>query len=194
MVLYTTVAILAAVENLFPPIPADTAVAVGAFLSNQGTVSAWGIFGVTWTANVTSAIGVYIAARTFGRDFFRGRLGVRLLKPKSLRRLERLYERYGTWGIFLSRFVPGVRAVVPPFAGIAGLSSVKALIPMAVASGIWYGALTFVAANLLLRLDDTVKLLVGINRVGLIGLVAIVVGVGAWLIWVRRRRSSAGET
>ncbi len=189
-----TVAVLAALENLFPPIPADTAVALGAFLSNTGTVSALGIFGVTWTANVTSAIGVYLAARTFGRDFFRGRLGVRLLKPKSLRRLERLYERYGTWGIFLSRFVPGVRAVVPPFAGIAGLGSARALIPMAVASGIWYGALTFIAAKLLLRLDDVAALLLEINRVGLIALAAVLVGVAAWLLWVRGRRGSAGET
>ena len=174
-------------ENVFPPVPADTAVALGAFLSNAGTVSAWSVFGVTWAANVGSGIGVYVAARTLGRKFFSGRMGKRLLNPRHLRQLEHLYERYGTWGIFLSRFVPGARALIPPFAGIAGLGSVKALVPLAVASAIWYGALTFAAANLIPKLDDVARFVIGLNWIGL-GLGAIVLAVPTWYILRRRRR------
>lgn len=184
---------LAAVENLFPPIPADTAVALGAFLSNTGAVSAWGIFGVTWIANVGSAIGVYVAARTIGRDFFKGRLGARLLRPESLNRLEKLYNRHGTWGIFLSRFVPGVRAVIPPFAGIAGLGCVTALVPMALASAIWYGTLTFIAAKLLLKLDDIPVLLARVNRAGIAILSVVTVGLLAWFLWSRWQRRGTGQ-
>jgi len=186
--LYAIIGILASTENVFPPIPADTAVALGAFLSNVSTISAWAVFGVTWAANVGSATGVYVAARTVGRTFFTGRLGRRLVKPEAMERIEHLYERHGTWGIFLSRFIPGVRAVIPPFAGVAGLKSVRALVPMILASGIWYGMLTFVAANLVPKLDDVANLVTRLNWVGLVGFVVIAAIAGvAFLIRSRRR-------
>lgn len=183
-VVYTIIGVLASVENIFPPVPADTAVALGAFLSTTGAVSAWSVFAVTWVANVGSGAGVYVTARTLGRKFFTGRLGRRLLNPKHLHKLEHLYDRYGTWGIFLSRFVPGARAVIPLFAGIAGLKSFRALVPMIVASGIWYGVLTVVAATLLPKLDDVATFVVGLNWVG----VAIVLLAGAAVAWVALRR------
>jgi membrane protein DedA with SNARE-associated domain len=188
---YTIIGILASTENVFPPIPADTAVALGAFLSNASNISAWAVFGVTWAANVGSAAGVYVAARRVGRPFFTGRLGSRLLKPEAMVRIERLYERHGTWGIFLSRFIPGVRAVIPPFAGVAGLKSVRALVPMILASGIWYGTLTYVAANLVPHLDDVAALVVRMNWVGLIVLAMLVGVVGVVLALRMRRRASS---
>ena len=191
--IYTIIGILASTENVFPPIPADTAVVLGAFLSTVSTISAWAVFGVTWAANVGSATGVYVAARTVGRSFFTGRLGRRLLKPEAMARIERLYERHGTWGIFLSRFIPGVRAVIPPFAGVAGLGSVRALVPMILASGIWYGILTFVAANLLPHLDDVASLVVRMNWVGLV-LLAVITGLGGTVLVVRMRRRGSKET
>jgi len=162
-------------------------VALGAFLSNISNISAWAVFGVTWAANVCSAAGVYVAARTVGRSFFTGRLGKRLLKPEAMQRIEYLYERHGTWGIFLSRFIPGVRAVIPPFAGVAGLGSARALLPMIVASGIWYGTLTFVAANLIPHLDDVATLVVSMNWVGFI-LLVVIAGAGLTVLAVRMRR------
>ena len=190
VLVYTIIGILASVENVFPPVPADTAVALGAFLSNAGAVSAWSVFGVTWAANVGSGIGVYLAARTLGRKFFSGRLGQRLLNPRHLEKLEKLYHHHGTWGIFLSRFVPGARAVIPLFAGIAGLKSVRALVPMALASAIWYGALTFAAARLIPKLDDLAKFVIGLNWMG----VALAVVTAAVVLWaaVWRRRIGKG--
>ena len=38
---YVVLSVLSALENVFPPVPADVAVAVGAFLAQQGRVSAW---------------------------------------------------------------------------------------------------------------------------------------------------------
>ena len=185
---YLTIAVLAATENVFPPIPADTAVAFGAFLSNAGAISAPAVFGITWTANVASASATYIAARTLGRRFVSGPIGRRLLSRKALMRIERWYRRYGIWGIFFSRFVPGVRAVVPPFAGIAGLGAVRALVPVAVASGIWYGVLTWVAAALIPKLDDVARFVVGLNTAALLAMMTLAIGISIWVLATRRTR------
>ncbi|MDH4043158.1 MAG: DedA family protein [Gemmatimonadota bacterium] len=183
---YAVLAALAAAENVFPPVPADTAVAVGAFLSVGGRVTAWGVFLVVWPANVASAALVYAAARTVGRKFFRGPFGRRLLKREALARIERLYDRHGTWAILVSRFIPGVRAVVPAFAGVANLDPVRAIVPVVIASAVWYGTLTFVAATFIRNLATVGVLLVRFQGL-LLGVALIGVVVAALVIRQRRR-------
>lgn len=187
--MYAFIGLLAGVENVFPPVPADTAVALGAFLSHAGRVTALGVFLVTWTANVGTAACVYAAARTVGRRFFETGWGRRLLRPEALARLERLYARHGTWGIFLSRFIPGVRAVVPPFAGVAGLGFVRAMVPTATASAVWYGTLTYVVATVAGKLDEVSRLVAQFNVVALVLALGIALAIAAALWWRRRRRA-----
>ena len=172
--------------------PADTAVALGAFLSQGGVISAWTVFLITWVANVTTATAVFFAGRTLGRSFFTGRLGRRLLDPRRLARLEELYARHGTWGIFVSRFVPGVRAVVPPFAGVARLGVARFLGAMIVASGIWYGTLTYLAATAVRQIEQIAALLKGLNRFALGAALAIAVVAAAWYVWRRRSTRAPG--
>jgi membrane protein DedA with SNARE-associated domain len=183
--IYTVIGAMAAAENVFPPVPADTAVAIGAFLSTAGRVSALNVFLITWVANVATATSVYYAGRVVGRPFFRGRIGRRLMHPRRLARLESLYRTHGSWGIFLSRFIPGVRGVVPPFAGVVRLGFWRAVPPMAVASGIWYGALTFLAATLITRVDDVLHLVRHLNQIALVAALALIVAGG--VLWWRRR-------
>ena len=183
---YGVIAVLASVENVFPPAPADTAVVFGVLLSDGGRVSPWIVFAVTWAANVASAAAVYGAARTAGRGGVMSRLGRQLVRPDAFERVESWYEKYGTWAIFLSRFVPAVRSVVSPFAGVAGLGAVRALAPTAVASGLWYGALTYFSLQLVRELDDVIALLRGVN----VGAAVLAIAVAATVVvWIYRRRA-----
>jgi membrane protein DedA with SNARE-associated domain len=182
------IAVLAALENIFPPVPADMVVALGAFLAGRGTLNAWAVFGITWAFNVAGAAFVYSLARRHGRRFFRERIGQKLLTPSVLAHVERAYDRHGTYGIFLSRLLPVWRAVVAPFAGIAGLSPARTLIPVALASGLWYGALTLLVVRLGTNLETVLAQLGRINRgLGIGALVLLVVG--ALIVWWRTRRS-----
>jgi len=172
---------------VFPPVPADTAVALGAFLAGRGMLSAWTVFLLTWGANVGSAAGVYAVARRYGRRIFAGRLGQKLLSPETLDHIARQYQRHGTYGIFLSRLLPVWRAVVPPFAGIAGVPAARALIPVALASGLWYGALTYLVATLGTNFDEVARTLGRVNRVLGIVAVALLILAALW-IWRRLKR------
>jgi len=185
--LYVLIAVLAALENVFPPVPADTAVALGALLAGRGTLDGWAVFGVTWVANVGSAAAVYALARRYGRALFRGPIGRKLLPEPVLAHLEREYHRHGSYGIFLSRLLPVWRAVVPPFSGIAGLSPARALVPLAVASGLWYGTLTVLVMRLGSNFDAILAQLARVNRV--LGVAAVVVLVAVAVVaWRRMRR------
>ena len=185
--LYALVATFAALENIFPPVPADTAVALGAFLAGRGTLDPWAVFGLTWTANVGSGAVVYFASHRFGRPFFQGKLGRRLLSEHAMGHIEREYRRHGTYGIFLSRLLPVWRGVVMPFAGIAGVPPVRALLPLALASALWYGLLTYLVTALGTNLDAVLRMVARVNGALAVVALAALVGLGLW-IWRRPRR------
>ena len=179
---------LAGVENIFPPVPADLGVALGAFLSGRGIMNPWIVFGLTWSMNVASAAGVYALARRHGDVVTRGFLGRHIFTPNTVRHIEEQYKRHGTYGIFLSRLLPLWRAVVMPFAGIAKVPAWKALPPMALASALYYGALTYLVMRLGTDFDAVIGAIKGVNT-GLAivaGLVALIIVV--WIVRRRRRR------
>ena len=132
---------LSALENVFPPAPADVAVALGAFLARRGELSATLLGVLCWLANQASATAVYFFARAHGPSYFQQGWGRRLVPPGAFAAIRDAYARHGTAGIFVSRFLPGIRAAVMPFAGVAGLSPRRALLPAAAASAIWYAFL-----------------------------------------------------
>jgi membrane protein DedA with SNARE-associated domain/uncharacterized tellurite resistance protein B-like protein len=184
---YLVLAGLAAVENVIPPVPSDAAVAIGAFLSHRGVTRPVVVFLVTWGANLAGAACVYFLARGYGRRLFASPTGRRLLAPRSLAVIEREYLRFGIAGIFFSRFLPGIRAVVPPFAGLINLGTVRTLIPMAAASAVWYGGITLLGAFIGSEWQRILEIIGGVNRtLGIAALLLVAAGLGWYL--VRRRQ------
>jgi membrane protein DedA with SNARE-associated domain len=186
---YLVLMALSALENVFPPVPADVAVALGAFLARRGEVSVVPLGILCWLANTASSVAMYRFARSHGAAFFKKGWGRWLMPPQVMAALEEAYARWGVAGIFLSRFLPGVRAAVTPFAGVVGMPAARALVPAALASAIWYAFLS--AAGYALASNwESVKGLVGdANRA--LGIVAAVVTlVGALWIWRHSRRRS----
>jgi membrane protein DedA with SNARE-associated domain len=181
---YLVLLALSALENVFPPVPADTAVALGAFLARRGEVSVVPLAALCWLANLASAASTYALGRRHGRGFFRDGWGRKLMPPEVLAALEEAYSRWGTAGIFLSRFLPGVRAAVPPFAGVAGLPAARALVPAALASAIWYALLAFAGYQVAENWEAVKALVADANRV--LGIAALVLAAAA-AVWLRRR-------
>jgi membrane protein DedA with SNARE-associated domain len=181
---YLVLMALSALENVFPPIPADTAVALGAFLARRGEVSVVPLAVLCWAANMAAAAGTYAVGRSHGRGFFRDGWGRNVLPPRTLAALEEAYGRWGTAGIFVSRFLPGIRAAVPPFAGVAGLKAARALVPAAVASAIWYAFLAFLGYEIAENWNAVKALVAATNRA--LGIAAVLLAVVAF-VWLRRR-------
>jgi membrane protein DedA with SNARE-associated domain len=187
---YLVLMALSALENVFPPVPADTAVALGAFLARRGEISVVPLVLLCWSANILSAAGTYALGRRHGRGFFRDGWGRKLMPPETLAALEEAYARWGTAGIFLSRFLPGLRAAVPPFAGIAGLSPARALVPAAAASLLWYTFLGSAGYALARNWEAVLALVTDTNRALGLAAVALAAVAAAWL-WRRSRRPRA---
>lgn len=187
---YLVLMVLSALENVFPPVPADTAVALGAFLARRGQISVVPLALLCWVANTGTAAAMYAFARTHGPAFFRHGWGRKIMSPGVMASLEEAYGRWGTAGIFVSRFFPGVRAAVTPFAGVAGVGPARALVPAAVASAIWYALLAFVGYQVAENWDAVKALVADTNRT--LGIGAMILTAVATL-WIWRRSHRRGD-
>jgi membrane protein DedA with SNARE-associated domain len=180
---YAALAAGAAIENFVPAVPADTFVALGGFLAGAGYLDArWVMLG-TWLANVAGALFVYRMSYVHGRGFFEQGWGRHIVRPHQMQRIGDFYHRWGTPAIFLSRFLPGIRSIVPVFAGLTYRGWLEVALPITVASAIWYGGLVQLGLFAGRNLDLLGRLLGGLNRTLVIaaGLVAVLI-VGWWLL------------
>jgi membrane protein DedA with SNARE-associated domain len=144
---YLVAALAAALENLVPPIPADLVVVAAGVVAGAGAARPWLVFVAVWFANVATALLVYAFGRRYGPAFFAGRFGGYLLAPSQVEGLAFAYRRFGFPIIFLSRFLPVFRPMVPAFAGVAHLGILATAVPIAAASAVWYGMLVFLGAT-----------------------------------------------
>ncbi|MFC1575902.1 DedA family protein, partial [Gemmatimonadota bacterium] len=180
-----------ALENIFPPLPADTFVLLGAFLAAGGRVNAWTVFLVTWLANTSTALLVYWTGHRYGRPFFQVGMGRHLLNPTQLRLLGRFYRRWGLPAIFFARFLPGLRAMVPVFAGVTHQPFRVVAFPVLVASGIWYGGLVWLGTTAGRNLPALGRRLLETNRVLLAMAILVFLALGGW--WLRTRKEKSPE-
>ena len=185
--LYVAIAGLSAFENFFPPFPSDAVVAFGSFLASRAQGSALTVLFLGWFGNVAGATATFILGRRYGGKAFLHRIE-KYAGPTAEDRIRRLYKKYGFAGLFVSRFLPGVRAIVPPFAGAMKLPAFGVILSIASASAVWFGIITFLA----FRAGDNWELLqrymVRSGKVaGAIAVAIVVLAVAVWL-WKRRNR------
>jgi membrane protein DedA with SNARE-associated domain len=178
--LYVALAAVAAIENVFPPVPADTVVALGSFLAARGRGSVVAAFLATWAGNVGSAMIMYAVGRRYGA----AKLQRRLLGNEAAGandRLGQMYGKYGVLALFASRFIPGVRALVPPFAGALHVPALRAGLAIASASAIWYGTVSYLGFTLGGNWQRVLHLITEYGRIlAVIAAVFLLVGVVIW--------------
>ena len=188
--LYAMIGVLSAFENFFPPFPSDAVIAFGSFLASRAHGQPFTVFLLGWFGNVAGAVVTYIIGRKFGSRAFLHRLE-KYAGPAAEKTIKDLHKKYGFWGLFVSRFLPGVRAIVPPFAGAMSLSATKVISAVASASAVWFAFITFLAFRAGDNWDLVQHYLVRSGKVAgaiAVGIVAIVI-----VIWLLNRRKKKGS-
>lgn len=187
LLIYTFIGLGAAIENFVPPVPADTFVLLGAFLSARGRADPWMVFFATWLMNVGSASLVYLLAHRYGRRFFaEHHLGKLLINEKQMTQIGAFYDKWGTPAIFISRFLPAFRAMVPVFAGVTHVRFARVFIPLAAASALWYGLLVYLGAIAGNNWDAIMAFFSRASSVLLGIAVVLLIAFGYW--WVKSRK------
>jgi membrane protein DedA with SNARE-associated domain len=87
----------------------------------------------------------YYTGRWFGPGFHQTKLAARY--RESLQRAESMIRRRGAWAIFIGRFIPSIRSLVPPMLGISGFPALRFSILDTVACVLWALALGLILAG-----------------------------------------------
>jgi len=188
--LYAVLLVVAAVENLFPPFPSDVVVAFGSFVAARGPGTAVGVFLATWIGNVLGALVVYMLGRRYGAERLERRLAGTQAESRDAR-MRAMFHRYGMPAVFVSRFVPGVRAVVPAFAGALRLPLLPTAAMIAGASALWYGFITYVAFRVGSDWPRLKAMIAQYSAAAAIaGSVLLALAIAIWLLARGRRQAS----
>jgi membrane protein DedA with SNARE-associated domain len=189
LLIYACVFLSCILESFFPPWPTDALVLYAAFLAGRGQLEQGLVLVTAIVGTQIGVMAVFWLARRWGPVIFLSRFG-RLVHAQRLEQLEHWFARWGVPAVAISRFFPGIRALVMPAAGLARFSAWKVL---------WWAGLSVVVWNTLVvilgglagtHLDWARQVLVGYNAVAL-GIVALaVVGTGAVLLYRARARRS----
>lgn len=183
--LYVAILGLSAFENFFPPFPSDAVIAFGSFLAARAHGSPVIVLVLGWFGNVAGAAVTYTLGRRYGGKAFLKRIE-KYGGATAEQQIRQLHKKYGFLGLFVSRFLPGVRAIVPPFAGAMKLPAFKVILSIASASAVWFGLITFLAFRAGDNWDLLQKYLIRSGKVaGAIAVGIVLLAVGIWL-WKRR--------
>lgn len=186
-------------EGVLPPVPGDLAAAFLAFLSAR----AGGNWIPTTLAVVCGSVAgnsvVWWMGRRFGANWLAHQMArFKLIKSEAQteraeHRVEEAYREYGWVALFISRFVPGLRAMAPAAAGAVGVPLWETAAILFAASTIWYSVVTWIAFRVGSDWEAVKAALLALGRdvgIGATGVAVAAVLVG-WWIWRRRRQRAA---
>ena len=193
--LYGLIFLASLVEGVVPIMPGDLAAALLAFYAaRSGGQLAPTILAVT-AGSVLGALIMWSIGRKFGAEWVAKRIGKFKFAggeekiEAAEHRVEDAYRQYGWVALFVSRFLPGIRAIVPAAAGALRIPLWEVTLIFSVASGIWYGAISWIAFRVgedwatVRHQMEVLARDVGLGAVA----AAIVLGYFGWRLWKRRR-------
>ena len=140
-----------------PLLPGDSVIfAVGAIAASNPKLNVWAWFVILIFAAVLGDSVNYEIGKRFGRRIIEYKR-IRLVKPENLEKADAFIAKHGGKAIFLARFMPIIRTIVPFVIGIGKLKYNKFLTYNALGGVIWvslflgmgyfFGNLDFVKNN-----------------------------------------------
>lgn len=144
---FLTVFLASYIENIFPPIPGDTILIFGAYLVGRGDLSFSMALATTLLGSVLGFMTLYVVGNKFGRGFMYSKQQT-WFSPKSLERVERLFDKWGYGVVLINRFLAGLRSVVGLFSGIGKLQIWKVVLLSTISSLLWNGTLIWLGSSI----------------------------------------------
>ena len=148
---YFGIALLIAIENIFPPIPSEVILTFGGFMTTFTNMKIWGVILSATIGSVSGALVLYALGRWLNPErlerWLDGRLGKILhLKKEDIQRAEKWFDRRGKLTVFFCRFIPIVRSLISIPAGMSRMSMSAFLLLTALGTVIWNVVLVYLGA------------------------------------------------
>lgn len=184
---YWTLVVILLAENAGAPVPGETTLLFASFLAYSerelrlGYIILFGIIACTLGDNLGYAIGYRGGRPLLDRyqRFFH-------IRPRTIERGERLFERYGATTIFFARFLFGLRIIAGPLAGVLRMPWRRFLLFNFLGASVWVTVIASLGYIFGSQWETLLRYLKGAQlAVLLIGALVI------WILWRRRQHQKA---
>lgn len=182
---YLGVALLVAVENVFPPIPSEIVLPAAGFTAGQGKAN---VIGMVAAATVGSLVGAWIL---YGISAAIGPVRIHAfvvnygkwfgVKAHDLDRAEDWFDDHANVAVMICRCVPLIRSLVSVPAGFRRMAPVPFTLYTLVGSLIWNSVLIGAGYGLGDQWEKVAEYVGTIQYV----VVAAILGFVAWWVWTR---------
>ena len=197
---YIAIALLIAIENIFPPIPSEVILTFGGFMTTTTTMTPWGVILAATIGSVLGAIVLYGVGRCFPEErlerWMDGKLGKILrLKKEDVRRAQGWFERRGKLTVFFCRFIQVIRSLISIPAGMAKMPFSIFLLLTAVGTCLWNVVLVMLGAWAGASWEKIADYMGVYSKVGVIVLgVAAVIVIAVFYIRRKKKAKQAAKT
>ena len=144
---YAYIVFLMALESSVVPLPSELVIppAVLLVLAGNSTMTVPGIVIAAVLGSLLGACIMYWGSRLAGRPLVVRYGKLFLISQEKIERAERWSERFGSFGIFLSRMLPVVRHLIGIPAGIVRMTFWKFCVYTLAGSAFWCGVLAYIS-------------------------------------------------
>jgi membrane protein DedA with SNARE-associated domain len=190
---YWGIALLMALENIFPPIPSEVIMGVGGIAVARGTMEFWPLMLAGTIGSTAGNYAWYLVGDRLGYQRLRpfvARWGRWLtLDWRDVMKATRFFRRHGQWIVFAMRFSPFLRTLISLPAGLSRMGHVRFLIFTFAGAGVWNALLVIGGhwlADYMAAMSHWIGPVLG-------GLLAVVIAIYAWRVWTWPRRHPPPE-
>lgn len=148
---YVGIALLIAIENLFPPIPSEVILTFGGFMTSYTDYKEWGVIIAATIGSLTGALILYGVGRLFSEEHIGGLLDGRLGRILRFRKADfhracSWFNRKGKLTVLFCRCIPVVRSLISIPAGMAKMKLGLFLLYTTIGSLVWNTILVYLGA------------------------------------------------
>ena len=184
---YLGVALLVALENVFPPIPSEIVLPFAGVVSRRGGATLPGMIVAATIGSVVGALVLYGLAAWIGPERLHGFI-VRYGKwfritNEDIERAERWFDRRAIVAVLVGRCVPLIRSLVSIPAGFRRMPLGLFLVYTVIGSLVWNTGL--ITAGYILGEEDRWKTIEDVMGYVQYVVVAVILGAILWFVWSR---------
>jgi membrane protein DedA with SNARE-associated domain len=191
---YLGIALLIAIENIFPPIPSELILTFGGFMTTYTNMNIWMVVLFATIGSVVGAIILYGVGRLLPTEKMERIIGkwghILGLKKEDVKRAEGWFIRRGTLTVFFCRFIPVVRSLISIPAGMAHMRQGPFLLYTTFGTAIWNVALVYLGAVAGAGWERITQYTDVYSYIALAVMAVIVIGL---VIWFKKKRKSRRE-
>lgn len=190
---YLGIALLIAIENIFPPIPSEVILTFGGFMTTKSELTIIGVIIASTIGALIGALALYYIGKILNKErlikIVNGKIGKILrLKAKDIEMADEWFDKKGNITVLFCRCIPIVRSLISIPAGMSEMAMPKFLTYTIIGTLVWNTILTVIGSIVGENWEKVVNIIDKYSHITLIVLIVVFILFVVFYLRLRSKR------